>query len=63
VLTAIAAVVFTASKFTQGAWLLFLIIPLLWWMFARVESYYRDAGQQALAPSRTHRVGPKVNEL
>lgn len=46
VLTAIAAVVFLVSKFTEGAWLLLIIIPLLWVMFARIESYYRDAGQQ-----------------
>jgi amino acid transporter len=46
VLTAIAAVVFFVSKFTEGAWLLLLIIPLLVVMFDRVERYYRDVGRQ-----------------
>lgn len=46
VLTAIAAVVFFASKFTSGAWLLLIIIPALILMFARVQSYYHDVGQQ-----------------
>jgi len=46
VLTAIAAIVFFASKFTEGAWLLLIIIPALLIMFGRIERYYRDAGRQ-----------------
>ena len=46
VLTAIAAVVFMASKFLAGAWTLLLIIPILVAMFARVEHYYRAVGRQ-----------------
>lgn len=46
VLTAIAALVFLASKFTSGAWLLLLIIPTLILMFARVQTYYRDVVRQ-----------------
>jgi amino acid transporter len=46
VLTAIAAVVFFASKFTAGAWLLVIIIPVLIVMFVRIERYYRDTGRQ-----------------
>jgi amino acid transporter len=46
VLTAIAAVVFFASKFTEGAWLLLLIIPTLLVLFERIERYYRDTGRQ-----------------
>jgi amino acid transporter len=40
VLTAIAAVVFFLSKFTEGAWLLLLIIPALLWLFGGIERYY-----------------------
>lgn len=46
VLTAIAAVVFFASKFTEGAWLLLVIIPTLVALFARIQHYYSDAGRQ-----------------
>jgi len=46
VLTAIAAVVFLASKFLSGAWLLLIIIPVLIVLFARVQSYYQDVGRQ-----------------
>lgn len=45
-LTAVAAVVFFASKFSSGAWLLLIIIPALIVLFARVQRYYRDTGQQ-----------------
>ncbi len=45
-LTALAAVVFMASKFTEGAWLLLIIIPVLILMFIRIEQYYSDTGRQ-----------------
>ena len=46
VLTAAAAVIFMASKFTEGAWQLLIIIPALMLLFARIERYYRLAGEQ-----------------
>ncbi len=46
VLTAIAAIVFMASKFGEGAWLLLIIIPALLTLFRRIERYYDDAGHQ-----------------
>jgi hypothetical protein len=46
VLTAIAAVVFMASKFLEGAWTLLLIVPALVLLFARIEHYYRNVGEQ-----------------
>ncbi len=45
-MSAMAGVVFFASKFTEGAWLLVGIIPALMVLFARVEGYYRAAGAQ-----------------
>ncbi|WP_019631579.1 APC family permease [Actinomadura atramentaria] len=41
VMTATATVVFLASKFTEGAWVVVLIIPLLMLLFARIQAYYR----------------------
>lgn len=46
VLTAVAAVVFLASKFTEGAWLLLIIIPALILLFTRIEHYYDYVGHQ-----------------
>jgi amino acid transporter len=62
VLSALAAIVFFVSKFTEGAWLLLIIVPLLWTLFARIEAYYRDAGAQlglGTTPDRPHRGADK----
>jgi len=40
VLTAAATVVFLVAKFTEGAWIVVLVIPLLILLFNRIESYY-----------------------
>ncbi|WP_228002413.1 APC family permease [Nocardia australiensis] len=45
VLTAIAGVVLLAEKFTEGAWLLLIIVPALVLTFARIENYYRDVAR------------------
>jgi hypothetical protein len=41
VLTAIAALVFVATKFTSGAWLVVIAVPALMLLFSRVQNYYR----------------------
>ena len=46
VLTATAAVVFVATKFTEGAWLVVIAVPALMLLFARVQSYYRIVGNE-----------------
>jgi amino acid transporter len=45
-LTGVAAVVFFASKFAAGAWLLLVIVPALIVLFDRIEHYYRRVGEQ-----------------
>lgn len=46
VMTAIAVVVFLASKFLEGAWVVTLAVPLLIFLFARTEIYYRDVARE-----------------
>jgi amino acid transporter len=46
VLTAVAGIVLLASKFTEGAWLLVILVPALILLFDRIERYYRRAGEQ-----------------
>ena len=46
VLTAIAGIVLFASKFTEGAWLLMILVPSLILLFDRIERYYRYAAVQ-----------------
>ena len=44
VLTLVATVVFIASKFTEGAWVVIVTIPALMLLFARIQNYYRIVG-------------------
>jgi amino acid transporter len=46
VMTAIAVVVFTSSKFLQGAWVVMLAIPLLMFLFSRTEGYYARVARE-----------------
>ncbi|WP_245722036.1 APC family permease [Nocardia crassostreae] len=45
-LTAVAGVVLLVEKFTEGAWLLLIIIPLLVVLFARTENYYKEVAAE-----------------
>ena len=46
VLTAVAGIVLLASKFTEGAWLLVILVPSLILLFDRIERYYQRAAEQ-----------------
>jgi amino acid transporter len=46
VMTAIAVVVFLASKFLEGAWVVVLTIPLLMILFSRIEGYYAGVAKE-----------------
>ncbi|QIS15403.1 amino acid permease [Nocardia arthritidis] len=46
ILTAVALIVLLAEKFTEGAWLLLIIVPALVVNFARTENYYGDVARQ-----------------
>lgn len=45
-MTAVACVILFASKFSEGAWLLLLIVPALMLLFDRTERYYHRVGVQ-----------------
>jgi amino acid transporter len=46
ILTAVAGIVLFASKFTEGAWLLLILVPSLILLFDRIERYYQYAAVQ-----------------
>jgi amino acid transporter len=48
VATAITLAVVAVSKFTEGAWLTVLVVPLLVFAFARVNRHYRSVAAQIL---------------
>ncbi len=44
VTTGLATLIFVFSKFTEGAWLVVVAIPLLIWMFRSIRRYYNRVG-------------------
>ncbi|MFI9509196.1 APC family permease [Nocardia sp. NPDC052566] len=59
VLTCVAGVVLLAEKFTEGAWLLLIIVPALVVDFARTERYYRGVAEQL----RLGEIPPRPRQL
>ncbi len=63
ILTAIAGIVLLAEKFTEGAWLLLIIVPVLVVLFARTEHYYASIAEQlgmGLIPPKPLPAGPTL---
>ena len=44
----------TITKFTHGAWLIFLAIPILSFLMIGVHRYYRDVEHEIAMDDRTH---------
>jgi len=62
--TAATLLIVAYSKFAEGAWLTIFLIPLLFIMFARIQSHYRTVGRQlslrGLPPSLRPMPPPRV---
>jgi hypothetical protein len=54
VTTAIATVIIASTKFTHGAWIVIVLIPLLITMFRSIRSHYKAVSDQ-VALARDHR--------
>jgi amino acid transporter len=46
VMTSVAVIVFVATKFLEGAWVVVIAIPLTMTLFARIERYYAAVGRE-----------------
>ena len=46
IITAIAVIVFVATKFLAGAWVVVITVPLLMVLFSRIERYYDSVARQ-----------------
>lgn len=55
--TGVAIIIVASTKFTQGAWIVFLLIFLLVWMFRSIHSHYKAVAEQ-VALTRDHRPPP-----
>lgn len=45
-LTAIVTLIFVITKFIYGAWIIFLIIPIMIYGFSKIRGHYLDVGKQ-----------------
>ena len=54
VTTGIATIILASTKFTQGAWIVFLLILLLVWLFLSIHSHYKAVTEQ-ISLTRDHR--------
>jgi len=54
VTTGIATIIIASTKFTHGAWIVFLLILLLVWMFRSIHSHYKAVSEQ-IGLTRDHR--------
>jgi len=45
-MTAVAVVVFLTTKFTEGAWIVVVVVPMLMYLFAHTESYYAKVASE-----------------
>jgi amino acid transporter len=52
--TGIAIIIIATTKFTQGAWIVFVLIALLVWMFRSIRAHYKAVSEQ-VALTRDHR--------
>jgi amino acid transporter len=55
--TGIATIILATTKFTHGAWIVFVLIALLVWMFLSIRSHYKAVAEQ-VALTRDHRPPP-----
>ena len=54
VTTGIATIILATTKFTHGAWIVFLLIFILVWMFRSIHAHYKAVSEQ-IALTRDHR--------
>jgi amino acid transporter len=54
--TGTVLIVVTVTKFTHGAWLVFAMMPLLFWLLLRINRYYSHVSEQVL-PDRVTAFG------
>ena len=52
-LTAIVLVIVTITKFMHGAWLVFVIMPVLYWVMYNTKRYYAEVAKEIALDSKT----------
>jgi len=52
-LTATVLIIVTVTKFTHGAWLVFVIMPVLYWVMYNTKRYYAEVAKEIALDSKT----------
>jgi amino acid transporter len=52
-MTAAVLIIVTITKFTHGAWIVFLVMPILWFLMLGVNRYYRDVDREIAVDADT----------
>jgi amino acid transporter len=52
-MTAAVLIIVTVTKFTHGAWIVFLVMPILWFLMLGVNRYYRDVDREIAVDADT----------
>ncbi|MGV3713511.1 MAG: DNA-binding protein, partial [Pseudolysinimonas sp.] len=52
-LTSAVLVIVTVTKFTHGAWIVFVVMPILWFLMLGVNRYYRDVDTEIAVDETT----------
>jgi amino acid transporter len=52
-LTAAVLIIVTFTKFTHGAWVVFVLMPILWYVMFRINRYYRKVGREIAVDDST----------
>ncbi len=50
VITAFVSIILAFEKFTEGAWIIFVAIPLIMWMFRAIKRHYLSVARQLVLP-------------
>ena len=61
VMTAVVVVVFTVTKFAEGAWIVLIVIPLLVLWFLHIHDHYRSIAEELRLPSWDFHPAPREN--
>lgn len=52
-MTSAVLVIVTVTKFTHGAWIVFVVMPILWFLMLGVNRYYRDVDTEIAVDEET----------
>jgi amino acid transporter len=52
-MTSAVLIIVTITKFTHGAWIVFVVMPILWFLMLGVNRYYRDVDREIAVDDTT----------